>query len=381
MTSMVNDAVLDDVAALEAADPGGMLRAVATGGAQVRESLRLSEEAGVRDLAADGRPRAVLVTGVGGSGIAGDVLAAVAGVTCSTPISTLRGFVLPGWVGPLDLVIAVSCSGRTEETLAVAEEAARRGCRLLTVGSPRSPLARLAEQARALHVPVLDGGRPPRANVWALSVPLLAAANSLGLVTIAPSDFTAAADRLDALSEQCGPASETAQNPSKVLALELSGRLPVVWASGDVADVAAYRFACQLAENAKMAAMWGALPEAGHNAVVILDGPHAGGSGDDDEFFRDRVEDPEGLTRIRVVLLRDSVEHPRVAARRKAIRAVAEARGVEVRELAAAGESALERLASLVALGDFASTYLALGSGMDPTPIGPIDELKERIAL
>jgi glucose/mannose-6-phosphate isomerase len=306
---------------------------------------------------------------------------ACAGASGPVPIVPVKGFVLPGWAGPLDVVIAVSCSGRTEETLAVAEEAARRGCRLVTVGAERSPLARLGEQARAPHAVVAAGTRPPRANVWALSVPLLVIGESLGLL-VASDGFTEAADRLDRIAEECGPGRDTATNPAKRLAAELSGTLPLVWASGDVADVAAYRLVCQLAENAKLPAAYGALPEIGHNGVVAFDGPFATGrSDDDDDIFRDRVEDPDRGTRMSVVLLRDPVAHPRVEARRRAVRAVADVRGVRVREVMAEGTSCLERLASLVGLGDYASTYLALGSGIDPTPIRPIDELKERIAL
>jgi glucose/mannose-6-phosphate isomerase len=308
------------------------------------------------------------------------VLRAVTGVACSTPIVTERGLTLPGWIGPLDLVIAVSCSGGTEETLALAEEAARRGCRLLTVGAVRTPLAALSAQARGTHVPVVPAGRPPRACIWALSIPLVVAADALGLTAVPESALVATANRLDALAGRCGPTVQTAANPAKALALAFSEGLPVVWGSGDVAEVATYRLACQLAENAKTPAVWGALPEVGHNGIVTVDGPYAVGAATADDFFRDRVADPDGATRLRIVILRDSVEHARVAARRRAVRAVGEARGLVVSEVVAEGDHPLERLASLVAVGDFASTYLAVGSGIDPTPIAPIDELKERIA-
>jgi glucose/mannose-6-phosphate isomerase len=246
VTLVLDEGVLDDVAALEAVDAGGMLRAVASGGAQVREAVRFAEEAGVGRLAEDGQPRAILVAGVGGSGIAGDVLRAVCGITCRVPVVTERGFTLPGWIGPLDLVVAVSCSGTTEETLALAEEAARRGCRLVTVGAVRSPLAAIAEQAQALHVPVAAAGRPPRANLWSLSVPLVVLADVLGLAATPAGILAAVADRLDAVAERCAPHVETTHNPAKSLALELSGGLPMVWGSGEVGEVAAYRLACQL---------------------------------------------------------------------------------------------------------------------------------------
>src|SRR3954470_13013731 len=96
--------VLDDVAALEAGDPAGMLRDIASSGAQVRQARSDAGEAGISGPADGGRPRGLVVTGMGGSGIAGDVLAAVAGITCAVPITVHRGFGLPGWVGAADLV-------------------------------------------------------------------------------------------------------------------------------------------------------------------------------------------------------------------------------------------------------------------------------------
>ena len=135
-----DDRVLDDLAALARIDPGDMLRATADAGAQVRRALTATGPEVLARIAEDGRPRSVVVTGMGGSGISGDVLAAVCGLRCPVAISTVRGYVLPGWVGPLDLVLAVSCSGGTEETLAVAAEAVKRGSRLVGVGALGSPL-------------------------------------------------------------------------------------------------------------------------------------------------------------------------------------------------------------------------------------------------
>src|SRR5215468_947434 len=149
---------LDDVALLEAADPSSLLRQVASAAAQVRAAARAAAETNLDTLLAGGRPRAVVVTGMGGSGIAGEVLAAVCGPGCAVQVTTVHDYRLPGWVGAADLVIAVSCSGSTEETLAAAEEAVRRGCRFLAVGGKGSPLAAVAEQARGNFIPVRSAG-------------------------------------------------------------------------------------------------------------------------------------------------------------------------------------------------------------------------------
>jgi glucose/mannose-6-phosphate isomerase len=339
-----------------------MLRQVASSAAQVREGARAAEEVDLTEVIAGGRPRAVVVTGMGGSGIAGDVLAAIAGPGCAVQVTTVHDYRLPGWVGAADLVIAVSCSGATEETLAAAGEAVRRGCHLLGVGSLGSPLAALAEQARAAFIPVKPTGMP-RSMLWGLSVPLVVVASRLGILDMPAEAYEAAAAELERVSHLCRPDSEAFVNPAKGLALELSGTLPMIWGTSPLAGVAASRFACQLYENSKCPAIAGVLPEANHNQVVVFDGPFA-----------------PGPVPVRLVLLRDTHEHPQVARRREESAKLAAQRGIEVSELTAAGDLPLERLASLVQLIDYASVYLAIAGGIDPTPIEVIGELKARIA-
>ncbi|MCU1593975.1 MAG: Mannose-6-phosphate isomerase [Frankiales bacterium] len=377
---MATEELLDSPAEIEAADPSGMLRAVASSAAQVREAAALCAEAGLARLRDEDRPRAVVVLGMGGSGIAGDVLAAVAGPACPVPVLSHRGHGLPLWVGAADLVIAVSCSGQTEETLSALEEAVRRGCRLLVVGAAGSPLEALGSRGRALFVPVSQG-RQPRASVFALSTPLLVAADALTLLSCSPEEVEATAVLLEQLAARNRPDAEMVLNPSKTLASSLLGVLPAVWGSSPLTGVAAYRFACQLNENAKTPATWGVLPEAGHNQVVALDGPFAGRSGSaGDDLFRDRGDDDDvETTSLHLVLLRDTEEHPAVARRAVIVRDLARARGVEVSELVSEGSSPFQRIASLIALGDWTSTYLALAQGIDPTPVDVIGELKDSL--
>lgn len=374
----LDESRLDDVARLEALDAASMLPTIAGSGAQVREAALLASEAGLDRLADDGRPRAIVVAGVGGSGISGDVLAAVAGPGAPVPVIVHRGYGLPGWVGAADVVLGASCSGRTEETLSAVEQAVRRGCRVGGVGADDSPLAELVARGRGPYVPV-SLGRMPRASLWALSVPLVLAGRALGILDISADDLEATATRLDEDAERCRATSETFVNPAKSLALELAGSLPVAWGSSPIAGVAAYRLAGQLAENGKYPCISGLLPEANHNQVVAFDGVYGALSKpDDDDIFRDRVEEPE-RTRLHLILLRDTEEHPKTALRADVSRELAERRGIPVTELRAEGRSPLERLAGLVALPDFTSAYLGLLYGLDPSPIGPISELKSRV--
>ena len=379
MSARVDADMLEDAEALAAADPGEMLRQVASAAAQIRETRLATMEAGIGRLAGEMRPRAMVVVGMGGSAISGDVLAAVAGLGCPVPIVTVRGYRLPGWIGAADLVVAVSCSGSTEETLAVAAEAVRRGCRLMCVGAAGSPLADLAAQANGIFVPVRSVGQP-RASLWALTVPLLLAARELQLVDVPDDVLESTAARLEDISHRCRPASESFLNPAKQLALDLAGTVPMAWGTSPLAGVAAYRFACQCNENAKYPAVYGELPEADHNQVVAFDGFFAGSgpAGAADDFFRDRTEEVE--PRLHLVVLRDTEEHPQVVKRRKVSVDLARARGVAVSELVAEGEHPLERIATLIAFVDYSTVYLAIALGVDPTPVQAIQELKARIA-
>lgn len=365
---------LDDAALLEAADPAGMLRQVASSAAQVRTGVRTANEADLGELASQGRPRAIVVTGMGGSGIAGEVLAVVCGSGCPVQVVTVHDYRLPGWVGAADLVVAVSCSGSTEETLASASEAVRRGCRLLAVGSRGSTLHAVAEQGRAAFIPVEPAGMP-RSTLWGLSVPLVVAASRLGVVSVSESEYEAAAAELERISHLCRPDSESFVNPGKSLALELSGTLPMIWGTSPLAGVAAYRFSCQLNENAKYPGVYGVLPEANHNQVVAFDGPFVAGAGDGL-----MAGDGKPPVPLRLVLLRDTQEHPQVTRRREESARLAAERGIDVTEIAASGHAPLERLASLVQMIDYATVYLALASAIDPGPVAAIQELKARIA-
>jgi len=371
---------LDNMAQLAAADPADMLRQVASSAAQVRSAVRATQEAGLDEIIDAGRPRAIVITGMGGSGVAGDVLAAACGPGCPVQVLPVHDYQLPAWVGAADLVIAVSCSGGTEETISAATEAVRRGCRLIGVGGEESPLAMIAQQARAPFVGVQSAGMP-RSTLWGLSMPLVVIASRLGLLETGAEDHESAAAELERVSHLCRPDSESFVNPAKSLALELSGTLPMIWGSSPLAGVAAYRFGCQLNENAKYPALVGTLPEANHNQVVTFDGPFAAGL--DGTVAAFGLDEPGGdgpAVPLRLVLLRDSREHPQVTRRREESAQLAAERGIGVTELAAAGGGPLERLASLVQLIDYATVYLAIALGIDPGPVAAIQELKARIA-
>jgi glucose/mannose-6-phosphate isomerase len=408
---------LDTPDVIEAADPGDMLRQVASSAAEVRTALRSCLEADLSAFAPDTRPRAIVVAGLGAAGLAGGILGAITGPSSPVQVVAAPAERLPGWVGAADAVIAVSGSGAAPETLTVATEAARRGCRLVGVGAKGSGLHRIAEQARAPFIPAVAPGPPgsavPRSMLWGLAIPLLVIAERLGVARIGPDVYEQAAGRLEEVSHQCRPASESFVNPGKSLALDLVGTLPVVWGTSGLSGVAAQRFAAQLSDNAKYPAIAGLLPEAAaYSQIGMLDGPFAPASRPSpgspgpaehpavspspfaapedlsglpdlsswDLDYEETGPGPaSGFTPLRLVVIVDPEQDQRVAALQRAVTDLAGQRGIGLSELAMDGEHPLVRLAGVVQLTDYASVYLAIASGIDPGQATASADLQARI--
>jgi len=344
---------LDDPAELEKRDPGGMLGEVAGAGQQARVALRAAQAAPL----VGPLPEVVVVAGMGGSGIAGDVLAALAFAESAVPVLAVKGDRLPAFVGPGALLVAVSYSGNTAETMTAVEQGMAAGARLVAVTSGGA-LAELAS-SRGAPLVTIEGGRMPRAALWSLVVPVCSAAEAAGVLPPLTDQICAAADALDEEAAALGPAVATEENPAKQAALALLDRLPVVWGSGQLGAVAATRFRTQCNENAKVSVVSGPIPEANHNDVMGLEG----GLGPGREL----------------VLLRDEPgEHERDGRR---IQAVLTALEVPDPVLRGSGAGpAMARLARLIAFADFTSTYLGVARGVDPTPIRTLDEVKAALS-
>lgn len=388
----IDEAVLDDEARLRSCDSSETLRALATAGAQVREGMVLAAEAGVARLARQDRPRSVLVASLGGSAVVADVLDVLAEPGSPVPVAVRRNVPLPGWVGPLDLVVAVSLSGRARGPLAVAAEAARRGSFLVTVGAADSPLAAVCARARGVHVDVGRGRVSSRTAMWSLLTPVVVAARELGLVEVGDDDLLASATRLDEEAEACRPSSESFVNPAKSLALTLSETVPTVLGDGPLAGVAAARAASMMARTARVPATHGELPDAASQVVATFDGPYTAGGGDgvvsarpaSDDIFADPFLDGPAQPRLGLLMLRDAVgriaspEQADLAALADAVLATAEEAGVRVATVTAEPGHALTRLAGLMARTDFAATYVALGLGIDPAVSRHITALRDQ---
>ena len=403
MAPYLDEARIDSEEAIAALDSRQTLRGLATAGAQVREAVALSEEGGIEKVAGGERPRSVLVASLGGSAVVCDVLELLAEPGSPVPVSIRRNLPLPGWVGPLDLVIAVSQSGRAAGPLALAAEAGRRGAALLTVGAADSPLAEVCARARGVHIALGRGRATTRTSLWSLLTPVLLGAGHLGVIDVGDRVLMDVADRLDEQAEACRPAAESFVNPAKVLATDLSEGVPVVLGDGALNGVAARRAVAMLARTARFPAMAGELPDAAAQIVSCFDGPFTaaygelvgggafgagvgtGGSGArGGDIFADPYLDGPAPPKLALLMLRDAVPDPMTREAAEAIALTdavvggAREAGVRVSEVTADPGHQLVRLSGQIALTDFASTYLALGLGLDPAVSPHVADLADR---
>ncbi|MFC8828008.1 SIS domain-containing protein [Streptomyces sp. NPDC057137] len=375
---MLDESLLDAPDALARVDHRGLLLGAAEAGARVRTAVRHAAEAGIEQLNPEGRPRAVLFAGSGTAALGvADLLGALAGA--AAPVTLLRPtgvapaagalrWALPGWAGPVDLLLIATTDGGEPGLALLAEQAYRRGCTVVAVAPRQSPLSEAVDGTHGLAVPMAPTPQEQYEEIqaaspgalWALFTPLLSLLDRVGLLTAPTETLQLVADRLDSTAERCGPAIATYSNPAKTLAAELADSLPLIWTEGTAAAPAGRRFAAVLAELSGRPALAAELPGALPAHGLLLGGDFAGGAADPDDFFRDRVEEPQAL-RARIVLLRDRPVGGLTAA--PAARELAISHETAISELEPQEGSELEALAELVAVTDFTAVYLALASG------------------
>jgi glucose/mannose-6-phosphate isomerase len=348
---------LDDLSLIQQRDPGHMLARIGELPQQCRDAWANVQAFHLPDGYAD--PAAVVVAGLGGSAIGGDLARTLVEPECRVPVLVSREYTLPAWVGPETLVIGASYSGNTEETLAVFEQAQARGARLVAVTTG----GRLADLARGWRVPALTFcyQSQPRAALGHSLVLLLGILGKLGLIADKGTDVDEAVRVMQAWQAHLRADVPETINPAKRLARQLQGRLPVVYGAGHLSEVAR-RYKTQFNENSKNWAGFEVFPELNHNAVVGYEHPRA------------------VIDRITVILLTSDRDHPRVATRIRITGEILAQRAIDHVTVPARGESALAQVLSLIHFGDHVSFYLAMLNDADPTPVDVITYLKQRLA-
>jgi glucose/mannose-6-phosphate isomerase len=336
-----------DATAVAAADPTGQLAEVLDLPAHLRDALWRVESAGLAPRESSG----LVIAGMGGSGVGGALARAALGERERRPIVLVRDYALPAWVDDTWTVLLSSYSGGTEETLSCWDAATAAGAHRIvcTTGGP------LADRARAERVAVIPvpGGFQPRAAVGYSTVVALEVAATVGVAPSLRDEVDAAAALVESLAAEWGPDAPP-DAESKALAFALRDRVPVFTGAGLTAPVA-YRWKCQVNENANRPAFSSELPEADHNEIEGWGAPGP----------------------LVPVFLEDPVDtHPRV---RRRFELTAEIAGAAHR-VVARGESRLERVMSLVHLGDLVTLYLAALDGTDPAAIPSLLRLKAALA-
>lgn len=348
--------ILDDTERIRALDSQDQFGMVAALGEQLVGAYRAGSGV-IED--GGGEVGGIAVTGMGGSAIGGDIVAAALGPYLASPMITVRGYRLPGWVSGRSLVFAVSYSGNTEETVAGLNEALERGCRVVCV-STGGDVGRIAA-ARELPLVEVPADLQPRAAMGYLSIPLAACLESMGLVADIERDVGEAAAVLRELARLYGPDNPAAGNPAKQLAVWLKDSIPVIYGC-ELTAVAANRWKCQINENAKALAYYNEFPELNHNEIVGWENP------------------PPLLDSFRVIYLEDGQSHPQNLRRMEITAGLLKDYAGEVHAHQSRGDSRLARLFSSIYLGDFVSLYLAVLYGVDPSPVARIEDLKRRLA-
>ena len=340
-----------DAAACAAVDSTGQFAETLGLAEHLRDALWRVDSAAIDRVDAQG---GLIVAGMGGSSVGGRLAVGALGPRLRRPFALAMGYDIPPWIGPETLVLCSSYSGCTEETIATYDAAKAAGAPRIvaTIGGT------LAERARADGVPVvpLPGGFQPRAAVGYSLVTALEAAALCGAAPSLRKEVEAAARLAAELAGDWGPDGDEDSEPKR-LARALEGTIPVVVGAGLTAS-AAYRWKTQINENAEMPAFASKLPEIDHNEIV-------GWAGADRRLSAVFLEDPEA--------------DERVLRRIEATAEIAADGAATVQRVSARGATRLERVVSLVLLGDLVSLYLAVLRGVDPVSVRAIELLKERL--
>lgn len=336
-------------------DPEGSIKAVLDFPRQFEEAMR---EAFDFDLPKVGHFDSILITGMGGSAVGGDILKVLLKEKSEVFVEVNRGYSIPVWVGKNTLLMGVSYSGNTEETLSSCEEALRRGVKAIFVSSG-GKLGKMAEE-RGIPIFKVPSGLQPRAALGYLSAPLLVFMNRLGVANF-DEEFKETISVLQGMSEEFSPEVPLSANGAKELASWLYGSVPLIYGDGGISGVAAYRWKTQINENSKQPAYYHFLPELDHNEIV----------GWTSRSFKDV---------FKVVALRHVRENRRVSLRFGITRKLILGSVGGWREIEGKGKGEMALLYSLIYFGDLVSLYLAYLNGVDPTPVDVITELKNEMA-
>jgi glucose/mannose-6-phosphate isomerase len=300
----------------------------------------------------------VVILGMGGSGMVGDVVMATAGPFMSVPLVVCKSYEPPNFVSPTTLCFAVSFSGDTEETVEAASSAAIAGARMVVISSG-GELAELAQSWGSAYIPVSTDVPKPRAALGSMAIPALLVLEQAGLFPGAREWVGRAVDQLRLRRDQLFKEA----NPARDLARRIGRTIPLIYAGATLGAAAATRWKTEINENAKTPAFTGVIPEVTHNEIMGW-----GQSGD--------------ITRqvLSLVLLRHDWEHPQITRRFDFVRQWTDEVMSDIHEVRAQGDGHVAQLLDLMLFGTVVSLHLADQEGVDPGPIDLLDQIKAELS-
>jgi glucose/mannose-6-phosphate isomerase len=351
---MLPSAFLDNVDRIYAVDKSGMINFCVNAAKHYREAAENAE----RIIVDYPKPSNIVVAGLGGSAIGGDLLKDWAKTQLSVPIEVSREYKLPAYAGKKTLVFITSYSGDTEETLGTFLDALKRKCMIYCISSGGAVI----KYAKKHNVPYLQvpGGMPPRAALPYMLVPLLVYMEKAGLVKGVKEELKETFSLLEKISQDNAPEKLTCDNFAKGLAQNIGESTPIIYGFGFYRSVA-QRFKQQFNENSKSAAKWEYFPELDHNEIVGWEG-----RGEQCRWYS-------------IILIRDVDEPVEIESRIETTKQIMEQSGLIIVDLEVQGTSALAKMLSTILVGDFTSIYLATLRGVDPTPVKTITVLKNTL--
>lgn len=344
---------LEDLAIYDAIDPGGMGLLIAGFADQCRSAWRNVAEFHLP--AKYQQARILLVVGMGGSAIGGDLLRTLVANESQVPVIISREYGVPAWVNEETLVIVSSHSGNTEETLSAMHHARSKGAMIVGVTTG-------GELAQASGIPILkyEFESQPRAALSFSFISLLGIVAGLGWIADPTSALYEGLNGIEELNRTIVTRSPLERNPAKQLALKLVDRIPVVYAARPLQEVA-HRWKTQFNENSKTVAFHDAMSELNHNSVVGYEFP------------------PKALRSLSFVFLLSKRDDSRIQRRFRVTSELIARRGLDQEAIDVQGDSALGEMLWAIHFGDFVSYYLAILNGADPTPVLAIDFLKNAL--
>lgn len=308
-----------------------------------------------------GEVKNIVITGMGGSGVGGNLLKGLLRDRIKLPLEVNKSYTLPNWVNDETLLICVSYSGNTEETLSAYEIG--KGCRSkIIVISSGGKLVKLAERDGFPLILVPESGMPPRTALGYLFFPQVFILKKLGLVNIGDEEIAEAIQVLKDLREEIAPEVPKTNNTAKEIATSIYNTVPLVYAVSDYFDGVGMRWKTQINENSKNPVYSVCFPELDHNEIMGWEGTK------------------ELMGRNSLIILRDKEETERMVKRIDITSSLIKGKAAKVLEVYSRGKGLLSRILSLIYVGDYVSFYLGILNGVDPTTITSIANLKEEMS-